>query len=184
MYVRGCFVHERYIIGGFCRARVTSLSMHRHQLVCGSVLDVWSNPSLRIALVTYHTREDSEWPFVWRLEPRALLTTAWTHAWHLRPCRFGTLRKHTHSHHQPFGIPTSPAPLHSACVQCIIATPLLSSPLTLAALARTDRAACPSVASRSLSAVTTTPSDVAVAPASYIGQPGQIDDLTNQVRRV
>eukprot|EP00903_Cladosiphon_okamuranus_P013799 g12842.t1 len=40
--------------------------------------------------------------------------------------------------------------------------------------------ACPAVASRSLSAVTTTPSDVAVAPASYIGQPGQIDDLTNQ----
>lgn len=84
----------------------------------------------------------------------------------------------------PSAYPPPPRPSPSACVQCIIATPLLSSPLTLAALARADRAACPSVASRSLSAVTTTPSDVAVAPASYIGQPGQIDDLTNQVRHV
>ncbi|CAM9966100.1 unnamed protein product [Ectocarpus sp. 6 AP-2014] len=54
----------------------------------------------------------------------------------------------------------------------------VATPAKAVVVPRAASACRPALASRSLSAVTTTSSEV--APASYIGRAGEIDDLTNQ----
>ncbi|CAN0100346.1 unnamed protein product, partial [Ectocarpus sp. 13 AM-2016] len=59
-----------------------------------------------------------------------------------------------------------------------VALRAVATPAKAVVVPRAASACRPALASRSLSAVTTTSSEV--APASYIGRAGEIDDLTNQ----